>query len=43
MNLGFTEALDGVTLPLRLSTEGACGACHGTGARAGSTPGLPHL
>ncbi|TXH44844.1 MAG: molecular chaperone DnaJ [Actinobacteria bacterium] len=38
VNLGFTEALDGVTLPLRLSTEGACGACHGTGARAGSTP-----
>lgn len=38
VNISFTEALDGVTLPLRLATEGACGACHGTGARAGSTP-----
>ena len=38
VNISFTEALDGVTLPLRLATEGACGSCHGTGARAGSTP-----
>lgn len=38
VNISFTEALDGVTLPLRLATEGACGSCHGTGARAGTTP-----
>lgn len=38
VNISFTEALDGVTLPLRLSTEGACGVCHGTGAKAGTTP-----
>ncbi|MCB9411630.1 MAG: molecular chaperone DnaJ [Actinobacteria bacterium] len=38
VNISFTEALDGVTLPLRLATEGACGTCHGTGARAGTTP-----
>lgn len=38
VNISFSEALDGVTLPLRLATEGACGSCHGTGARAGTTP-----
>ncbi|MDQ1308072.1 MAG: molecular chaperone DnaJ [Actinomycetota bacterium] len=38
VNISFTEALDGVTLPLRLSSEGACGSCHGTGAKAGTTP-----
>ena len=38
VNISFTEALDGVTLPLRLATEAACGTCHGTGARAGTTP-----
>lgn len=38
VNISFSEALDGVTLPLRLATEGACGTCHGTGARAGTTP-----
>jgi molecular chaperone DnaJ len=38
VNISFSEALDGVTLPLRLATEGACGSCHGTGARSGTTP-----
>lgn len=38
VNISFSEALDGVTLPLRLATEAACGSCHGTGARTGSTP-----
>ncbi len=38
VNISFAESLDGVTLPLRLATEGACGSCHGTGARAGTTP-----
>jgi len=38
VNISFSESLDGVTLPLRLATEGACGSCHGTGARTGTTP-----
>ena len=43
VNISFTEALDGVTLPLRLSTEGACGTCHGTGARGDHSAGLSDL
>ena len=38
VNLSFDEALGGVTLPLRLTSEAPCGVCRGTGARAGSTP-----
>ena len=38
LTLSFDDALDGVTVPLRLSTEAACSTCHGTGARAGSVP-----
>jgi molecular chaperone DnaJ len=38
VTLGFADALAGVTLPLRLSTEAACAVCHGTGAKAGTTP-----
>ena len=38
VTLSFDEALDGVTLPLRLSGEGPCDACRGTGARAGTVP-----
>lgn len=40
ITLGFNEALDGVTVPLRLSSEGACDTCHGTGAKAGTVPRL---
>jgi molecular chaperone DnaJ len=40
ITLGFDEALSGVTVPLRLSSEGACTACHGTGAKAGTVPRL---
>ncbi|MFY9332034.1 MAG: molecular chaperone DnaJ [Candidatus Nanopelagicales bacterium] len=40
ITLGFNEALDGVTVPLRLSSEGACASCNGTGAKAGSVPHL---
>ncbi len=40
ITLGFDEALNGVTVPLRLSSEAACSACHGTGARAGTVPRL---
>jgi molecular chaperone DnaJ len=38
VTLSFDEALAGVTLPLRLSGEGPCASCRGTGARAGTTP-----
>ena len=38
VTLGFSEAVDGVTLPLRLSSEGPCSVCNGTGAAAGTTP-----
>ena len=32
LTLSFDYALDGVTVPLRLSSDAACQACHGTGA-----------
>lgn len=38
VNLGFIEAFDGVTVPLRMTSEGACSSCAGTGARAGTVP-----
>jgi molecular chaperone DnaJ len=38
VTLSFVEAVDGVTVPLRLTSEGPCDTCHGTGARAGTTP-----
>ena len=38
VTLSFSEAVDGVTVPLRLTGEAACAACHGTGAKAGTTP-----
>ncbi|HEY5183505.1 MAG TPA: DnaJ domain-containing protein, partial [Actinomycetes bacterium] len=31
VTLGFTEATDGVTVPLRLTSDAACPVCHGTG------------
>lgn len=36
--LDFVEAVSGVTVPLRMSSPGACQNCHGTGARPGTTP-----
>lgn len=36
--LDFTEAVRGVTVPLRLTSPGPCDTCRGTGARPGSTP-----
>jgi molecular chaperone DnaJ len=36
--IGFREAVDGVTLALRLSSEAPCPDCNGTGARAGTMP-----
>lgn len=38
LTLSFDDSLDGVTVPLRLSSDGACTACHGTGAKAGTVP-----
>jgi len=38
LTLSFDDALDGVTVPLRLSSDGACTTCKGTGARAGTVP-----
>lgn len=38
ITLGFNEALDGVTVPLRLASDAACDSCRGTGARAGTVP-----
>src|SRR5262249_21790522 len=36
--LDFAEAVNGVTVPLRLSSPGPCHTCFGTGARPGTTP-----
>lgn len=37
-NLEFFDALSGVTIPVRMSSEGACTVCKGTGAKAGTMP-----
>jgi molecular chaperone DnaJ len=36
--LSFGDAIDGATVSLRLTGEGACPICHGTGAKAGTVP-----
>ena len=36
--LPFDEAVEGVTLPLRMTSEQPCPSCKGTGGRAGSLP-----
>ncbi len=38
VTLPFEEAVEGVTVPLRMTSEQPCPACHGTGGRAGSLP-----
>ena len=38
VTLSFVEAVDGVTVPLRLTAPTTCGTCHGTGARPGTVP-----
>ncbi|MFN8168659.1 MAG: molecular chaperone DnaJ [Candidatus Nanopelagicales bacterium] len=38
VTLSFDEALRGVTLPLRLTSDAPCTACAGSGARHGTTP-----
>lgn len=34
----FTEAVEGKTIPLKLTSSSACPSCAGTGARAGTVP-----
>ncbi len=36
--LSFSDAIDGTTVGLRLTGEGPCPTCHGTGAKAGTVP-----
>jgi molecular chaperone DnaJ len=36
--IGFVDAIEGVTVSLRLASEAPCPDCRGTGARAGSMP-----
>ncbi len=36
--ISFEQAVSGVTLPLRLSTDEPCPTCHGTGAKPGTVP-----
>lgn len=36
--IGFTDALDGVTVSLRISADGACATCSGTGGKPGTKP-----
>ncbi len=36
VTLGFRDAVEGVTIPLRLTTEGVCTTCRGSGARPGT-------
>ncbi|TWP52999.1 molecular chaperone DnaJ [Lentzea tibetensis] len=38
VRIDFTEAVQGATVPLRLSSPAACGTCHGSGAKPGTTP-----
>jgi molecular chaperone DnaJ len=38
VRLDFREAVHGVTVPLRVTNEGACTTCHGSGARPGTAP-----
>jgi molecular chaperone DnaJ len=36
--ISFSDAIEGVTVSLRLSSDAPCPDCHGTGARAGTVP-----
>lgn len=38
VSIGFTEAVDGTTVKVPLASENACSSCHGTGAKAGTSP-----
>jgi molecular chaperone DnaJ len=36
--ISFTDAMDGVTIGLRLTSDAACPDCHGTGGKPGTQP-----
>ncbi|WP_263431059.1 molecular chaperone DnaJ [Nocardioides sp. TRM66260-LWL] len=36
--IGFTDALDGVTISLRLTADAPCGTCDGSGGKPGTKP-----
>ena len=36
--LSFADAVHGITTALQLTSEAACSACHGTGAKPGTSP-----
>ncbi|MET7305016.1 molecular chaperone DnaJ [Embleya sp. NPDC005575] len=38
VTLGFADAVDGATVPIRLTSSEPCRHCNGTGAAAGTTP-----
>ena len=38
VSVSFTEAVEGKTIPLKLTSSSACASCAGTGARAGTVP-----
>ncbi|MQY04927.1 molecular chaperone DnaJ [Actinomadura macrotermitis] len=38
VTLSFGRAMNGVTVPLKLTSEAACPTCHGTGAKSGTVP-----
>ena len=37
-SISFMQSIEGVTIPLRMTSEQPCRACSGTGAKAGTTP-----
>ncbi|MEY9870967.1 molecular chaperone DnaJ [Streptacidiphilus sp. MAP12-33] len=38
VTLSFVEAVEGATVPIRMTSQAACKVCAGTGAKAGTTP-----
>ena len=38
LNLSFDDSVKGVTTSIHLTSDAACGTCHGSGAAPGSTP-----
>ncbi|MBW8481996.1 molecular chaperone DnaJ [Actinomadura parmotrematis] len=38
VTLTFARAMNGVTVPIKLTSEEACPTCHGTGAKSGTVP-----
>ncbi|TDC66597.1 molecular chaperone DnaJ [Actinomadura sp. GC306] len=38
VTLSFGRSMNGVTVPIKLTSEAACNACRGTGAKAGTVP-----